>query len=92
MDASRVQPQRAEVGVLPGAVLTGQHRAHLVAGRVPGEVDQPGVTAAPGDQEVVGEVAQFRAVFALYAARYTSATRIVGHQDQIAAGQGNIGG
>ena len=37
--------------------------------------------------EPIHDLAQFLAVFALDAARHTAAARVIGHQDQIAAGQ-----
>ena len=47
---------------------------------------------ALGQIELLHRVAQFLAVFAFNAARNATPTGVVGHQDQIAACQGNEGG
>ncbi len=54
-----------------------------------GAGDQAG---AAGDFQLIHDFAQFLAVFAFDAARDAAATRIVGHQHQVAAGQRDVGG
>ena len=44
------------------------------------------------DVELIEHVAQFGALVTLHAARNATATRVVGHQHQIAAGQRDVGG
>jgi len=47
---------------------------------------------AGGHFELIHDLAQFGAIVTLHAPGYAAATRVVGHQDEITPGEGNIGG
>ncbi|SOE48391.1 hypothetical protein ODI_R1411 [Orrella dioscoreae] len=98
-DQARLQVDQDGRGVVAGGAVDRGPELHQV-GQVPLQfLDVAADAGGAGDDaharghfELVHRLAQFLAVLALDAARHAAATRIVGHQDQVAACQRDEGG